>query len=91
MEGNSIRQAFTEIYNRAYEAILISMDAKSELEKLQAQNERLREALENFANDGHWDVNQSNICEMLKDYIWYQDMVSPIDIARRALGEEADA
>lgn len=40
--------AFTDIYNRAYEAIMISMDENDTA--LRSENERLKEALEWYAD-----------------------------------------
>ncbi len=50
------RDAFTEIYNRAYEAVVISMEAKDA--ELEAENEKINyffRKLRMFCIFAHWD------------------------------------
>lgn len=89
------RDAFTEIYNRAYEAILISMDAKAKLEKLQAQNEELK-AIVQYLVECPYYIDEATVTKAGID-AFPDQVVGNLSFkltwmrrARRAL-EEADA
>lgn len=67
---------------------VIPHGAAVQLERLQVENQRLREALEAFANPQHWGVTR-DLGQPVPTWIGTYRQ-SPVDFARSALGDTTE-